>query len=737
MTAPSLHNQLGAAIAAARANDLRGVAAMDEDSIDVRRIVGLLRRRLRLILVTMAAVTALTCIVVFSLQPIYSASTLVLVDTSHKNLLDPQDQYQSGSSDSARVDSEVELVGSDSNLLNVIDQLHLLNDPEFGVKLDLQQRILAFLRLQKGDLPTGQEAVASVLGGLRHAVDAQRVGLTFLISIQAYSLSPEKAATLANAVANSYIRSQLDAKINSALQARDTLQARLTDASATVAKTEGAFDAFVNQNIDSIVRTTGRTDLSQLRQQIADANAQRTKLASLEEAASRSWAVHDYKALAASLQSQALQALEAQRDAIQAQITAGNATQNVDLQGQLADIDRKLADTANQALGSLRQSISAKQASATDLGQQLRTLVVSADLPSDMLTKVYEIQQEAGIARSQYQNLLSRMKDLDTQANLQISDSRIVSEAMPSAKPTFPNTPQILALALVASAALGVVFALIYENYVGGITSSGQLEAVLRLPSSSVVPRARASRTGEVPREGGLAALLGTAPFSSFSEAIRSIRIAIDQKSAGLSNDPARKGRMIVVTSAIPAEGKTTLALSLARAYAVSNIRTLIIDADLRRPQLHEQLGLPPSTGLVAALREGRRDILSTLVQDDPVTPLKVVVGAMDRQSPTDQLVSGPAFADLLATARDQYDVVILDTAPIIPIVDTQYLLPAADVVTFVIAAGTTPQRVGLSALNKIRASLREGTEIVGVLNGATEDEVLYPKKYRSYYQAY
>jgi len=181
-------------------------SVMPEEEIDLRGILRLLRRQARLIALTVLIGVLGATIIVFSLTPIYSASTLIMVDPSNKNLLDPSAPLLSSSAENARIDSEVEIMRSDNILLKVISDQTLLTDDEFGVSLGLSDRILSFLRLATPDLPTGEEALNQSLSKLAGAVSVQRRGLTYLISLQVRSRDPAKAAELANATANIYIQ---------------------------------------------------------------------------------------------------------------------------------------------------------------------------------------------------------------------------------------------------------------------------------------------------------------------------------------------------------------------------------------------------------------------------------------------------------------------------------------------------------------------------------------------------
>jgi capsular exopolysaccharide synthesis family protein len=229
-----------------------------------------------------------------------------------------------------------------------------------------------------------------------------------------------------------------------------------------------------------------------------------------------------------------------------------------------------------------------------------------------------------------------------------------------------------------------------------------------------------------------------TSPLSSFPEGVRRIKANLDQAHhrgilAARGSRPAG-GRVIMVTSSTANEGKSTISLSLARAYALARHRAVIVDCDLRKPTLHRMLGMRPSGSLMQYLDADANTIPAGLVMTDPVSSLHAVVGSEPSEIPTDQLVTGPAFAQLLEDLRASYDVVVLDTPPIGPVVDGLYLAQMADYLVFVLRAGTTSQTEARMALQSLRNAKAMDGEVFTVLNQQDRASAWYKGRYESYY---
>lgn len=705
------------------------------NDIDLRSLMGIFRRQILLILSFVVGLTAVAAVIVYSIEPRYSASALVFVDTSSKDILEADPRSQNGSTDNARVESEVAIVASDGVLLDVINSQNLVADEEFGVKVGLVGRFLEMIRLKTAEPPNPAEAVSGVLNNFREAVSVNRRGLTYLINISVTSKSPEKAALLANAVAETYIRRQVESKVSATLASRDILQRQVENARASIAGSARSVDEFILGNINTL-REQGSSDVGLLYDELTRIQQERreglAKVETIDETLKR----NDLATLVQSLETQAAEELERQRQALASQLASASPASAIDLRAELQKLDETIAEEGRRALNSLRSEVQNFEQEESSVRSSLTDAVLTSNLPNETLTQLYSLRQTAEGARREFDNLSSRLQRLDTQAALQMADSRVVSEALAPLDASFPKKKLILPLAAVMALGLGVGLAFVREYFVGGFTNEDQVATVLRLPLASISPRAT-EEPGRGDADGhSLSDIIIRSPLSMFSESVRRIRVAIDQflyKKHG-QRDENGGGTVVMISSALPNEGKSTIALSLARTYALSGKRTLIIDCDLRKPSLHRHLDLPPDTTLVTYLQGGDAGSLPKLTAADPSTGLTVVLGGRRGNTPTDQLMMGPEMARLISVARRNFDYIILDTPPIEPVVDGLYLARHADVIAFVVKWAATSQSSAKHAVAALRDSAPDGTPLLAVLNQQERPKLLGYSSYSDYY---
>lgn len=685
---------------------------------------------------TGAIVLGVALAYLLSATPIYRATTLVQIDVGGSNLLDPNaGANQQSQILNSRVDSEVEILRSAATSLAVIERGNLLADPQFGPQLGLIEKFGQALGINLTrdairrafgltiTAPNGSQLVNNTMVQLQEATDIRRRGLTYLISVSVSSKSPETAARLANLTSATYIERQVEAKTAATISARDVLQRQLNNARTDLARSEDSLNNFIEDNLARLEAESGSASVAALRRQLESAQTDRLSSVAVVQTIETAAARGDWATLAVNLEDQALAALEQQRSVLAQQLAGAlpGSTQEVNLRGAVAAIEQSLAEQASSIVGSLQNEIRTLEDRQEIARNSLREVLLQSDLSSDLLADLFNLQQSATVARDQYQQLLSRVQDVGTLANLQIADARIVSEALAPTSAASPNKRLVLAVGFVVAIGLGVGLAFLNEYYIGGVTSASQLRNILQ----ANVPVTISSQTPSKDVKAFSDHII-TAPLSVYSESFRKLRSAIDisfrdQNPRTEAEDAAAtapRSRVILVCSALPAEGKTTSALALARTYAASGIDTLLIDGDLRKPSLHGYLGVESETGLLSFLRDTGTHPETTLHPiRDPLGPLTVITAGPRSNEPTDQLLGGKSFSYLIKAAKREFGVIIFDSPPLLPVVDARYLAQHADAVVMVVRYATTTQGEVREAASQVQEMMRPGAALIGLLS--------------------
>lgn len=709
---------------------------MQNQEIELRNIVAVLRRQSRIIAYAFAVIFGMAVVFLYAVTPTYRATALIIVDPFSKNLLESGAAVASGANTvNARIDSEVEIMRSTAVTLSVIAANNLISDAEFGPSISLREKIGQIVGIAHATNPVPELLVAQTLARFKNAIKIRRRGLTFLMSVSVDSNNPERAATLANSVSNTYIEQQVQAKVSASLAAGKLLQNRIIVARDTLSESEAAFDSFVTNNLTRIETAQGQDDISTLNSSLSrmelDARNQRKTRTEIE----RFLAARNWEKLTEALGDQALVQIESERRNLMESLSGRESSGEVitDLHTQLKHLEREMNSRSNALLTQMGTEITALEQSSDTLRAQIRSSLLSADLPTDLLTEIYAVQQEASVARTQYQNLLLRLRDIETQAHIQVADSRVVSPALAPINPSNPNRNLVLLVALAAALGTGISAAFLKEYYIGGVTSANQLSELFQTPTAATIPL-----TLERGRERlSVAQQVIDAPLSAYSESVRKLRAAVDQSFRAIQiAGEVRRGKTVLVTSALANEGKTTTALALARTYALAGKKALLIDADLRHPSVHRQLGFEPDIGFLDFLRDPKgANLGGAFYARDPSTSLALIMGAGRSDIPTDQLLNSTTFEALLDQARDVYDIIIIDSPPLLPVVDARYIAHNADAVVMAVRWAATSQSDLRAAVQPLRDAMRTGAALLPVLGQKEPRQIMSSDG--SYYSGY
>lgn len=700
----------------------------DADQLDLGALLGVLRRQYRVIVLSVASIVVLAVIYLLAVTPRYTATALVSIAPNRGVLSEDVASANNSAVISAQVEGEVAILKSSDVLLALIAEANLVTDPEFGISLSRTDRALTWIGIERAIEPQAGAALTSVLRRVGDAVQVRRRGLTYLVEVSVTSQDAQKAADLANALVAIYTSQQVDGKVEQILAARNILAPRIDNAQAELERLQHEADRFLETVVSEFVENSDREDLVGLRDQFSLAQRQLDGLRQQSAALRAISEGRDLPSSQTALLSETVRVLAEQRADLQRQLSDEASATGIDaqtLRAELAEVDGRLRAVAQSERDASLASISGLTQVADRARAELRDAALTSDLPSSELSSFYRLQQESATARLEYESLLRRLRQLETLADVQIADAVMASSAVTPSGASFPNNRLVLALALVAAMGLGVGLAFINEYLVGGITSEDQLRDLLSAPVALPVP-AIASVDQVDP-----SAQVWQAPMSGFSESFRQVR-----RQASRLVRPGLRGSVYLFTSAVPEEGKTTSALAFARTLALSGTRTILVDFDLRKPSIAARLGAEPSRMLLDTL-SGRVDMASVggaYVRDE-VTGLDVLVGGGRSDLPTDTLISSRQTGELMAHLRGEYDAIVLDTAPVLPVVDTLYLTPHADLVVMLVRYAATNQRDVRRAAERIRGDLGGGVQLLPVLSMEQRGKRAY--YYGGYYSGY
>lgn len=724
--------------------------------LDLMGLYRTLRKRLGLIVSVTLGLTALVMVVVLQQTPLYTASAQVLLDRQKMQVTDMEAVISGLPADSATVDSEVEILKSRALAERVVERLNLMQDPEFNGALrepsflrwvDPRFLLRELLALVSADpAPVSEEMRAraerdGVVDSLLGSLDVTRQRLTYVINLSVTSEQPAKAARIANAYADTYILDQLEAKFDATRQANEWLSRRLGELRQQVQDSERAVEIFRSEQ--GLESSSGVTVSEQ---QMSELNAQlilaRTGLAEARAKYDRARQIRSsggsIESMADVVQSGTISQLR-QKQAELARELANLSSRYgprhpevVNAEAQRRDIESQIGSEITRIIGSLQNNVSVAETRVASLEQSLRDIRGETGESGQAMVQLRELEREAAANRAVYESFLNRFKETSQQQDLQVPDSRIISPATAPLSPSHPRKALSLALALVLSAMLGVGLAFLLEHLDNGLTTARDVEEALGLAHLVSVPL--------VPVEKGPSGkplkphdYLVQKPLSAFSESLRSLRSALQL--SNVDNPP----KVILFTSALPSEGKTTTSVSFARAAAASGLKVVLVDCDLRHPSVHKTFGLAtPTAGLVELLAE-RLDPEAVMIEDEK-TSLRILPIATGTANPPD-LMASSQMQLLVERLRGEYDLVVLDSAPVLPVSDSRVLSRIADETVFVVRWSDTPKDAAQAAIRELRIYQSNIAGVILVAVDATKqakygygDGGYYYGKYSRYY---
>lgn len=675
-------------------------AATIAGQLDLRRLLTVFRRRLRLFAAVGAAVLLAAILLTLQATPKYTATANVMLDTRQEKVTNVEEVLSGLPADSSTVDTEVEVLKSRQLAERVVTALKLDQDPEFNPAVRKPEGLGAVLggvaSLFGAATPADaklspiaqQKAHEKVVDAVLDGLSVKRAGLTYIINVSYESENPAKAARIANKFAELYLLEQLEAKFEATQQATSWLNERISSLRDQVLADEAAVQQYkiANNLLSASGTNLTEQEISNYNQTLAQARAQvaedEARLATARRQLASGSSGDD---VGEALSSPVVQKLREQRVQVSAKVA--------DLQGrygdrhpemlkarrELQDIDAQIEQEIGRIISNLeaRAQVARQRAGAIagSLGGARGTLASN----NRAMVRLNELQRTADASRTLYESYLNRYKETSSQEGIGQSDARIVSKAKIPTGQSSPKVALNLALGLLLAMGAGVGAVALAEMLDAGLATAEDVERRLDTTYLGAIPLlASVADDNTNPLDHVVAK-----PLSAFSEAFRNLRTSILYSRIG---EPVK---VVGVTSALPGEGKTTTSVCLGRVAALQGGRVLVVDCDLRRRTVNRLMGHEPAVGLLEVL--GGEATLQQAVVVDNESGAHFLPLAKSAVTPKD--VFGTSAMDrLLADLRARYDLIILDTAPVLPVADTRVLAPKADAMIFLAKWRKTPQ---------------------------------------------
>ena len=714
-----------------------------QEVLDLRHLLGALRRHKILIAGTMFAITSLAVLFVNQITPLYRAEAQLVIEASRQNVVDIEAVVQGLNPDWMTNETEAAVIGSRELAIKAVERLNLANSPLFNsdlgppkkgrvaslvgsVKALLPEWVVDPTRLFGGErAEEAEEAPAVELSpeesralALHQATDAYLGGLAVVpeessrvITVRYNSPDPQMAALAANTTAEIYILDQLSTRGEATLQATEWLSERVNEMRDRVVDSETRLEEFRRES--GIVEVGGATiyqrqraalneELILARTQRAEAKARYGQINDLLEAG------EGIDTVAAVLGSPLIQNLRGQEATVvrkiavlRVQYREGHPQMQLTLT-ELADLREKIATEVGRIVDNLGNELEIAQVREVNLEREVRRLDNLLGEQNQAEVTLRGLESEVRANKQLYETLLARFKETSVQHDemLQQADARIISRATVPGGPYYPRKRLMIMAALVVSLVIGVALALISELLDFGFRNLSQIETYTGLPTMGVVPIISGLKSqGKLPHE-----IAVERPNSAYGEAIRTLRTGL------LLSRADQPPRSVIVTSSVPGEGKTATALALACTAAKSSQKVIIVDCDLRHSMLHVCFDCPNGVGLSDYL--AGQAALEDVIEIDPRSGVHFITAGSRAPNPPDLLGSRETI-ELLQRLTRLYDMVVLDTPPLLAVSDALVLVRHVDKTLFLVRWEKSRRDVVLMGLKQV---IEAGADLAGIV---------------------
>ncbi len=686
----------------------------------VESFASFVRRRFPVIVVVTLLSTALGIIYLITARPSFTAEAKLMIDAPKLQLFQQQSILADNPIDTARVQSQIEVLKSENIAFAVIKSLDLTEDSEFvGSGGGLPGAVFSFI-----DSLFGFEPATSEFERKRRAIKAfqsrlsiNRVLLSYVINIDFWSYDPERAAQIANAVADAYIADQLQAKYQATRRGSVWLQDRIKELRDQVSNAERAVVEFKTKY--NIVSTGGSDKPLLNQQQVGELNSQLViARAQTAEAKARLDRINSVlkadvpdasfgETVADALKSEVVSKLRSQYLELATRVALFTAKYGrdhlavVNLRNQMLEIRNSIFDELKRLGETYKSDYEIARQREEGVQKELAQAVSKSQETDTASVALRELESTAQTYKTLYDNFLQRYMESVQQQSFPITEARLISSASRPLQKSEPQGLVVLAITSLGGLILGFGIGLLRDLSDRVFRTSQQVKSLLEADCIALVPLMgpqKAAKVAPSPQSGNASNSVSPrtiersnsavwtvvdAPLSRFTEAIRSIKMAAD------FNGAIKANRVIGSTSSLPNEGKSTIAGSLALLMAQAHVRTILLDCDLRNPSLSRTLAPGATSGLLEVI--AGKASLEDVVWIEPSNNMAFLPAAVtSHMSHSSDIISSMPIKKLFEQLREGYDCVVVDLPPLEPIVDVRATTHLVDSFIFTVEWGRT-----------------------------------------------
>ena len=717
----------------------------NEQKLPLLDYLQLLWFRRKLIIAITLFVAVVSYIQVNEIKNVYTATSTMVIGLPESQVVNIQEVLSRGNS-LGDVASEIEVLRSRVLAAKVIERLDLLNHPEFNPSLrEPETSLFDFLKYlnpktwipaswkktlkeamgketmrvvpaaaapaseQDAEEQKRNRRMATATNILISKLNVKAVDWGKVINITFSSLDPKTASRVANDFPEAYIVDQLEAKFEATEKANAWLTEQLQELETMVVDSERAVEFYRDEY--GLAEGSGNTLLdtqvselsSQLiiaRSELAEVNARLNQLRRLLESGGQG--AETAAEVMSSALVQQLRTQEAQALSRQSELSVELGPKHprmLQVSAEIIEIRERIRDEVQRIAIGLEQEAEFARTRVASLETNLRAARGETSAQNKEAIQLRALEREAAANRTLYQTFLNRFKETSSTQGLESSDARIISAAEVPGWPSSPNRKKLLTQYILLGffGACGLVLALQMLN--PGMMTPEQVQQVLKEYVIGLIP---ISPNKAAPHDYVL-----EKPNSGLVEAINSLKF-------GLSlSDPDHPVKAIQVTSSVPEEGKTTLAIALARVMAASGQKVVLIDGDLRRSSIGKKLNMPEKhRGLSDLVLAGDEPLAEFLLRDEKGNVDVIPTGTAKYANATD-IFSSHRMEEIVAMLKSIYDLIIIDTPPVMAVADARIIGRIVDKTLFVVRWDKTPRKVARAAVEQLH---RAEVDIAGVV---------------------